>query len=81
MKAVRLEVTVPENVAFDVETEYNRLHNQLVELKRKGIVAKGFRLNEMDVKRLVFLLGIAELRKRGFEQLRESLNCGTPDKL
>lgn len=71
MKTIRLEIAVPENVAFDIEAEYHRLYQQLIELKRKGVKSKAFKLHEMDVKRLILTLGIAELKKRDFQELRE----------
>ena len=73
-KRMRLEIYVDDSLVFEVECESNRLRQELMGLKRKGVVSKRFRLREVDVLRVILLLGVEELRKKGIEELRSLLN-------
>lgn len=67
-KMVRKDIFLSENDLFRVETEYHRLHQELLKLKRSGIIPKSRRIREVDVFRVAIKLGLDTMNNLTYEQ-------------
>ena len=70
-KEARFEVRVSSSWLLEVETEFHRLHQTLLTLKRTGQVAKSRALKETQVRRLIIRLGLDVFRNLSYEEFEK----------
>jgi len=63
-----IHVTIDSELALTIETEYHRLHQELLHLKRLGARSKRYKFTQKMVREVGFRVGIEKLKELTFEQ-------------
>jgi len=63
-----VHITITSELALTMETEYHRLHQELLKLKRTGARPKRYKFTQKMVREVGFRIGIEKLKILTFEQ-------------
>lgn len=73
----KVHVTITESEALAIETEYHRLHQELLERKKAGLESKRKKLTETMVRKAAIKLGLKRLKTLTYEEFERVLKNKT----
>jgi len=67
-RKIKTRKNLKEEIDFELEQEVHRLDQEMIKLKRAGVISKKRKLLKSDVRNLAMIIGIEKLKTLSYQE-------------